>query len=357
MSVNISYNTEKLSKTEFKKIINIVENYQNASGEDGEGNIKPSRHVYVNYPNTDYFILFEKYAEMKQRWDNFKQTKQREPSYIWIVNEAEAIDISNDDKILPINTFLDMEIRVNQYKLQGGEIQPNRRIYLKMVEMREYITYTKYEEILTRVNVFRANNGRNPNFIYLKVETNANDTTRKNAVGDSITPNSNGWYMSPRYKATPSAIRQETNYWCGPNSVQQCWYEITGEWISESTIAKYAGTTVNGTGHSGLETAIRKLAKNKGVNVKIAWEYLSSIGYTKFGELVKDNKVGVFIHSKYKLKWGHYEYIIGVNPATKKVLVANSLSGGWLEYRSFATMNSYVAAISQKSVCEVTLLS
>lgn len=354
MSENISFNNEKLTKTEFKNIINIVEKYQNDGGEDGKGGIKPSRHVYVNYPNTDKYIIFEKYAEMKQRWDNFKKINQREPSYIWIINEAEAVDISNDDKILPTDTFLDIETRVNKYKSQGGEITSDRRLYLKMVEMREYITYKKYEEILARVNVFRASNGRNPNFIYLQAKTNTNES-RPNAVGGDLTPNASGWYMSQRYKSTPSAIKQETNYQCGPNSIQQAWYELTGDWINESTIAKYAGTTVNGTGHSGLDAAIRKLAQEKGINLTIEWKYLSDLGYEELGKLVKNLKVAIFIHSKYKLKWGHYEYVIGVNPTTKKLLVANSLSGGWLEYRSFSTMTSYVNAISQKSICKISL--
>ena len=270
------------------------------------------------------------------------------------MNEANAIDISNDDKILVTGTFLDMEIRVNQYKTKGGEIDDNRRIYLKMVEMREYITYAKYLEILSRVNVFRANNGRNPNFIYLQSKNNTNES-RPNAVGDDITPNKDGWYLSQKYKSSASAIKQETNYWCGPNSIQQCWYELTGNWYKESTIAKYAGTTTSGTGHDGLTKAIKKLGDIEKKIVTVDWKYLSDIGYTELAKLVKSSTVAVFTHSKYKLKWGHYEYIIGVNPSTKKVLVANSLSGGWLEYRSFSTMSSYINAITQKSVCEIIL--
>ena len=355
MSVNISYNTEKLTKEEFKKIIEIVEKYIKQGGEDGKGNVSPNRPVYINYPKKDKFIFFEKYMEMKERWDDFIDSKSKEPNYIWIVNEANAIDIGNDDKILPISTFLDMEIRVNKYQTQTGDIADNRRIYLKMVEMREYITYVKYLEILARVNVFRANNGRNPNFIYLKVESNANSTTRKSAVGNSITPNKDGWYLSQRYKSSASHIKQETNYWCGPNSVQQCWFELTGNWYKESTIASYAGTTKSGTGHDGLTKAIKKLGDIEKKIVTVDWKYLSDLGYTELAKLVKSSTVAVFTHSKYKLKWGHYEYIVGVNPTTKKLLVANSLSGGWLEYRSFSTMNSYVKAISQKSVCEIIL--
>ena len=356
MSENISYNKVKLTNEQFKNIIGIVTRYQNQGGEDGQGNVSPNRPVYVNYPNTDKYIVFEKYMEMKDRWDNFITTNRREPSYIWIVNELAAVDVSNEDRIWNMDTILDLEIRVNQYKMQNAEIADNRRVYLKMVEMREYITYSKYKEIMSRVNVFRATNGRNPNFVYNIAKTNTN-SSRPNAVGDDITPNNDGWYMSQRYKSAASSIKQETNYWCGPNSVQQVWYELTGVWHKESEIAKYAGTTTSGTGHNGLDTAVKKLANIDGKKVSISWKYLSDLGYTELAKLVKSLKNGVYVHSKYKLKWGHYEYVVGVNPITKKVLVANSLSGGWLEYRSFATMNSYVAAISQKSVCDVTLLS
>ena len=150
-------------------------------------------------------------------------------------------------------------------------------------------------------------------------------------------------------------MKQETNYWCGPNAIQLSWYELTGEWVSESYIAKVAGTTTAGTGHSGLETAIKRLAKDKGVNVSIKWDYLSDVGYTELGKLVKNGNVGIFTHTKYKNKWGHYEYIIGVNPKTQKLMVNNSLSGGWIEYRTFSTMNQYAKGVSQKSVCEIKI--
>ena len=342
MAINISNSTESLTKPEIEDMYNRVEKYKSQGG-----TINPERAIYINYNTKDKYITYTQYQNIISRWQ-----LAGKPSTIQIY--ITPIDISNDDKILPINTVLDMENRVNTFKGQGGIITDTRRIYLNLTDQTEYITYKKYKEIINRVETFRKTNNRNPNFVYLKVETNENTTTRINAVGDDITPNSNGWYISPRYSTSKNIMKQETNYWCGCNAVQLVWYELTGEIISETYIAKIAGTTTKGTGHNGLETALKTIAKNKGVNIKIQWDYLSDLGYTKLAKLVKDGNVGVFCHNKYKNKYGHYEYIIGINPTTEKIMVNNSLSGGWIEYRTFKTMTSYINGITQKSICQVT---
>lgn len=349
MSTDVSKNKErKLSKNEILDMETRVEKYKAQGGEDGQGNINPNRAIYINYNTKKEYITYTTYLEVLNRWIN---TEKPDTIQIYI----EPICIDDDDKILPKSTILDMETRVNKFKSQGGTIADTRRIYLSMVDMAEYITYKKYKELISRVETFRAKNNRDPNFVYLRVETNENTTTRVNAVGDDITPNGNGWYLSPRYSTNKNTMRQETNYWCGPNSIQLVWYELTGEIISESYIAKVAGTTTSGTGHTGLETAIKRLAKDKGVNVTITWSYLSDLGYEKLGKLVKDGKTGIFCHNKYKNKYGHYEYIIGINPKTQKLMINNSLSGGWIEYRSFSTMTSYINGITQKSICQVKI--
>ena len=74
----------------------------------------------------------------------------------------------------------------------------------------------------------------------------------------------------------------------------------------------------------------------------------------KLAKLVKDRNTGVFIHNKYKNKYGHYEYVIGVNLKTEKLMVANSLSGGWIEYRSFKTMTNYINGINQKNIAQIS---
>lgn len=343
---DLSQTTEKLTNTEFKDMTNRINKYIN----DG-GYVKPERYIYIDYPSeTSDYITYKQYQNILERWNSYISLNNKEPTEIQIY--VKPIDISSDDKILPITTFTDMESRVNRFLKNGGAIADTRAVYLKMSEMKEYITYAKYKEILSRVEIFRKANNRDPKFVYLVVQSNTN-SSRPNAVGDNILPNAAGWYLSPRYKSNSSAIRQERLYWCADNMMQMLIYELTGKWLSESYLAKLAGTTTSGTGHDGINSALKVVAKKLGVNWSIEWKYFSDVGYDQFGKLIKDPAVGTGTHVLYKI-WGHYEYCIGVNLNTKKCLVANSLSGGWLEYRSFTTETKYINGNSQKSILLVT---
>ena len=339
MAIDISKTDKKLSKNEILDMKERVDKYLSQGG-----TITPERRIYIDYSTQEEYITYAQFQNILSRWEIDK------PDSIQIY--LEPVNISTDDKILPISTVLDMEERINKYLSNGGKISPKRRIYLNIIEQFEYISYEKYNEIISRVETFRKTHNRNPNFVYLQVKTNTNPN-RVNAVGDDITPNSSGWYLSKRYPNNKNVIRQETNYWCGPNAIQLVWYELTGKLVSESLIAKYAETTTAGTGHAGLEKAIKQLAKKYNLNIKILWSYLSDLGYEKLAKLVKDEHTGVFIHNKYKNKYGHYEYVIGVNLKTEKLMVANSLSGGWIEYRSFKTMTDYINGINQKSIAQI----
>lgn len=340
--VDLSKSSESVSKEKILDMKSRVDKFISNGGI-----AKDSRKIYIDFSTKTNYVTYSQYLNIIERWNSLGQPKSV-PIYVAPVN------ISDDDKIIPISTFLDMETRVNRYLSQGGVIASNRAIFLSMGELKEYVTYTKYVDMLNRVEIFRKKNNRDPNFIYLQVKTNVNNS-RPNAVGDNIVPNSDGWYLSPKYKSNASAIRQETLYWCADNAIQQAWYELTGNWYSESYIARIAGTTTSGTGHSGIEKALKTLAEKENKTININWDYLSDLGYEKFGKLIKSTKVGTFQHSNYKLRWGHYEYIVGINLETNKVLVANSLSGGWFEYRTFKTNTKYVNGCSQKSVCEILI--
>ena len=133
---------------------------------------------------------------------------------------------------------------------------------------------------------------------------------------------------------------------------------ITG--YSEKTIGSYAGTTTNGTGHSGLETAIATIARKEKVNLKVSWKNLSDLGssqkarFKAFGELMTKKDTSVFLHLLYRNKYGHYELIKTVNTDNSKVLVPNSLGNkcsspaycGYMETRTYSTEASYIAGIS-----------
>ena len=65
-----------------------------------------------------------------------------------------------------------------------------------------------------------------------------------------------------------AGMGQCTGYTCGPNSLQQMFYRLTGIKVSESAIAEAAGTTTDGTDHEGLNTAVQWFNKKYKKNVE-----------------------------------------------------------------------------------------
>lgn len=161
-----------------------------------------------------------------------------------------------------------------------------------------------------------------------------------------------------------SGMGQCTGYYCGCNSLQQCFYRLTGIKVAESTIASVAGTTTSGTDHAGLNTAVAWFNKKYGQNIKITWKNFSDLGSsdTERWKALQNyiNKGAVFIHLYYRDQWGHYEVPKDVSSDTCKILnslgdsCGNGTYCGYIENRSRATEKRYIQGISQKSVAILT---
>ena len=151
-----------------------------------------------------------------------------------------------------------------------------------------------------------------------------------------------------------SGIGQCTPYNCAPNSLQQCFYRLTGIKVDESVIAGWAGTTSDGTDHPGINTAVAMFNKKYNKNIKITWYNFSELGFDKCKELMK--KGALFFHLLYRNKYGHYEVPKAIYDNTLDIL--NSLGDkcgsssycGYIENRSKSEQKSYINGISQKSV-------
>ena len=160
-----------------------------------------------------------------------------------------------------------------------------------------------------------------------------------------------------------SGMGQCTSYYCGPNSLQQCLYRLTGIHVDESTLAGWAGTTSSGTDHQGLETAVAKFNKKYNRKVKIVWKNFNDLGKTdaeRWKALANYIKKGaVFIHLLYRLKWGHYEVPKTIGDILK---ILNSLGDkctstsycGYIENRSKSDELAYIRGISKKSIAILT---
>ena len=152
-------------------------------------------------------------------------------------------------------------------------------------------------------------------------------------------------------------LGQKTGFSCGPHSLMQCIYRLTGEDVSEMDLASAAGTTTNGTDHQGLATALEWFNRKYGYNLKMTWKNFSEVGFEGTQELI--NNGACFHHILYRNQYGHYEVPKWTNGDPIDVL--NSLGSqcgngycGYIEERERSEHQSYINGISQKSVCIIT---
>ena len=156
-----------------------------------------------------------------------------------------------------------------------------------------------------------------------------------------------------------SGMGQCTGYYCACNALQQCFYRLTGILVPESTIAGWAGTTSDGTGHPGIETAVKMFNRKYDATVQIKWFNFSELGNSNKARWAKVKalmaKGALFFHLLYRNQYGHYEVPKSVDDVLK---ILNSLGDrcnypaycGYIETRTRGEQESYIAGISQKSV-------
>lgn len=152
-------------------------------------------------------------------------------------------------------------------------------------------------------------------------------------------------------------LGQKTGYTCGPHSLMQCIYRLTGEDVSEMTLASVCGTTTDGTDHEGLETGLAWFNRKYGYNLKMTWKNFSEVGFEGTQEAI--NNGACFHHILYRNEWGHYEVPKWTDG--DPIYVLNSLGDdcgdgycGYIEERSRSEHQGYINGISQKSVCIIT---
>lgn len=195
-----------------------------------------------------------------------------------------------------------------------------------------------YVDMARRVSEWEVkHNGQSPNYVTVKPVT----TNKKH--GYLLTQGCNN-------------LGQCNSYNCGPHSLMQGYYNLTGIHINELTLASACGTTTAGTSHQGLATGLAWLNKKYNTNITIEWKNFSDLGWTELQKLIDDLNTSVFWHELYRNKWGHYSF---ANHVTGSLNVLNSLGSkcrspaycGYQERRSQSTQRSYWRGISQKSIC------
>lgn len=195
----------------------------------------------------------------------------------------------------------------------------------------------------------------------LHEQTNTNNTSSylKNGV----------YHSGPHWIANGCNKKgQCTSYYCACCSIRQQMSKQDIDDFLQGTIAGYAGTTSAGTSHNGIETALATIARRKGIKIKVEWKNFSDLGNTvrerfkALGELLKQQNIGIILHTLYKNLYGHYETVQEVNMNNNTCTVLNSLGSkcggatfcGYTEVRSFTELARNLAGISQKSICIIT---
>ena len=191
-------------------------------------------------------------------------------------------------------------------------------------------------------------------------------------LNTAVTPTQDSYYKNGIYHSGPywigtgcNKMGQCNSYYCACCSLRQQLTKLGIENYTQQKIAQYAGTTTAGTGHSGIETAIAKIAKNEGVTLRVTWKNFSDLGSTlrarfeALGKLLAQQNIAIILHTLYQNRYGHYETVQEVNMNNSTCLILNSLGSkcgspaycGRKETRSWNELARNLAGISQKSIC------
>lgn len=155
---------------------------------------------------------------------------------------------------------------------------------------------------------------------------------------------------------------QDTPYFCGVSALQKVLFKFGIKDYSQSTLAKWAGTTTAGTSHQGIATAVAMVNRKKGTKITISEKSFKDLGWKGIGKILANPKKDIIFHNCYRLKYGHYEVANQVNTSTNIEKVLNSLGDkctsscycGYVESRSATEFKKYMDAISQKSLIILT---
>ena len=159
----------------------------------------------------------------------------------------------------------------------------------------------------------------------------------------------------------PGYLGQINNHNCGPHALMQSIFKVTGVDMKEATLANWAGTTTSGTGHDGIEKALKRFNSEHHYNLTINWFNFHDVSVKQIGQWMANPRTAIFFHLLYRDQWGHYELPYNITSGASTLVIANSLGDrkgdgylGYFETRSWAAQKQYIAEMSQKSVCVIT---
>lgn len=292
-----------------------------------------------------------------------------------------STDISNTNGSIPLSQYVDITNRYNNYIKQHGT-QP-KILYLDIIKKDKYITLAKYNDMTTRYNNYIKNHGKKPQLLYIqdpnkKTITSTTTSSDKNNSTILITITNGVYFSKPHWTSTGcNKLGQCTPYYCAPHSLHQVLAKFNIDKYTEGQLAGIMGTTTAGTGHSGINTAIKYVSNKTGVKLDYEWKNFSDFGSTTterfvgLGKQISHSNIDCIIHSQYRYGesnrgrgFGHYETVWQIDPRNRVVSVLNSLGShstrsayyGYIEKRGFDRFAKYISHTyaGQKSICLIT---
>ncbi|MBQ3407988.1 MAG: hypothetical protein IJH12_02135 [Clostridia bacterium] len=325
-----------IKKSEIKLIAEKIKEYV-------EKNKEIPNSIEVNkkkYSKTEcLYILGYAIDHLNENFD-FKSGKVASNPVITVINE----DIYESD-------YKDQSKRLCQYLNQNGKA-PN---YIKSVKSSTKISPDLELYAFAKIIDYYYKNKRLPNYCNYNSSVLASVKSSKNNC-------SNPYKSSPHpTKKGCDAMGQNTGYFCAICALQHSLFKF-GIYVSQSQLAKWAGTTSSGTSHQGIRTAVAMVNSKYHVNISVDEKNFSDLGLEGLAKLICKSNVDVIIHLLYRLKYGHYESINEIDVKNKMFKILNSLGNkcsggcycGYVEDRSLAVEKSYIGGISQKSIIILT---
>lgn len=250
----------------------------------------------------------------------------------------------------------------------------NKRVprYITTQKSKTKVSFELYMYCMAKILVFYQKNKTLPNYcsfnksdliVKQTTTTNTKTTSSPSTSTTKKTTNTTIFTSSPHpTKKGCGGMGQDTSYFCGVSALQKVLFKFGIKDYSQSTLAKWAGTTTAGTSHQGIATAVAMVNRKKGTKITIAEKSFKDLGWKGIGKILANPKQDIIFHNCYRLKYGHYEVVNQVNTSTNIEKVLNSLGDkctsscycGYVESRSAAEFKKYMDAISQKSLIILT---
>ena len=309
-------------------------------------------------PYTVAYLISRTIANLKADSFNIKAISKSNQGFSVKLNE-------NCSKI----TYLDMISRFNDY------CSKNNRVPAYVITIKNKSDFTTYLYGVCKILNYYKQNKTLPQTClftssYIDVSSKSSTKTKNNNTQSTSTSKKTSgkskiYTSSPHLLTTAEDLGQKFPYSCGANLLQQLLKKLLGITIPETTLMSWAGTTHQGTGHLGLETAVAIAAKKYKVNLQVTWKNFSDMGKTiderfeAVGKLMSRPDTAVGWHIGYQDSGekatgtiiGHYEGADKIDTVNKRIRALNSLGykvnanayQGHLQWRPYSLQAHYAA--------------